>query len=648
MEEKYLNYFYRVFKKSILFLVIIFLLYLPSYPQSSDLSELRGKKISLDIKGMDIVDVFKIFSMQTGLNIVVGKNVRGTVTIFLKDVDAADAFEIIISANELAYEKEGNIVNVMTDRDYEVKYGRKFREPTQIKVVPLKYSSASDVAKALTEVKSRIGKIVADERSNSVVMLDNPISIALMTEAIERMDVPIRTEVFYLNYAKVKDIEPRISELVTKGTGQAKIDERTNKVIVTDTPQKIEEIKKIISQLDAKTKEVMIEAKIIEITLNDEYKMGVDWRWLLGKEFGMQFSDGMVGPFVIGEAAPEKLNLTEAGQYTGFLKLLNTIGKTDVLSTPKITVAENQEAKILVGEKRPFLTTQTSYDQAGRATVTDQVTFIDVGVKLNVTPTINEEGFITMKIKPEVSEAEDKELIGGEGTKKVVPLVKSSEAETTIMVKDKATVVLAGLMKDKQIKNLTKVPFLGDVPLLGNLFRTKTETTAKSELVILLTPHIVTGEEGVPEEMAKVAMEKEQPPTQEEKTPFQEKMREIVFPEEKKDLAKEYAMKEAEKTLERIEKADVVNEYYLGLSERLMDYISKNYIGLGVKGDVQVFFTLKSDGTLEGEPVVIGEVDPYLKNLAIQCVKSAGPYPRFPPEMADPQHTFNILLSFGG
>ncbi|MCM8793862.1 MAG: hypothetical protein NC898_05320, partial [Candidatus Omnitrophica bacterium] len=413
-----------------------------------------------------------------------------------------------------------------------------------------------------------------------------------------------------------------------------------------DTPQKIEEIRKVISALDARTKEVLIEAKIIEISLSDKYEMGVDWKVLLGKEFGMQFSEGMVGPFVIGEAAPEQLNLSSPGQYTGFLRLLETVGKTNVLSTPKVTAIENQEAKILVGEKRPFLTSETTYDQSGRPTVRDQVTFIDVGVKLNVTPAINEEGFIIMKIKPEVSEAEDKVLTGGEGTQKIVPLVRSSEAETTIMVKDGATVFLGGLMKDKQTRSLTKVPFLGDIPILGNLFRSKKEEIGKTELVILLTPHIVTGEEGAPAAMAREGLAKEQPSVQE--PTWREKLGELVIPEEQRDLAKEYAIKEAVKTMERIEKADVVNEYYLGLSERLMEYISRNYIGIGIKGDVQVFFTLNSDGTLEGEPVIVGEVDPYLKNLAIQCVKSAGPYPRFPPEMVDPKHTFNILLSFGG
>jgi len=630
-----------------IFLWIVIFSFFPSlsYTQSNpDLSDVSGKKISLDIRGMEINDVLKLFSMQSGLNIVAGKNVRGAVNIFLKDVDVANAFEILMAANELAYEKEGNIINVMTERDYEVIYGRKFHDRTQIKVVHLKYGAAADVAKALNELKSRVGKIVADERSNTVVMLDSPASIAQMEDAIEKMDTGAKTEVFTLNYAKAKDVEPRIGELVTKGTGQAKMDERTNKIIVIDTPQKIEEIRKVISSLDAKTREVLIEAKIIEVTLSDDYKMGVDWKKLLGGELGVQFTEGMAGPFAVGNAAKEKLDLHIKGDYTGFIKLLDTVGKTDTLSTPRVTVVNNQEAKILVGTKEPFLTSQTTYDQLGKATVADQVTFVDVGVKLSVTPVINEEGFITMKIRPEVSSAKREVLEGGQG-KRSVPVVTSAESETTVMVKDGATIVLAGLMKDKQTRDSTKVPFLGNVPLLGMLFRTKANKVEKTELVILLTPTIVTGEEGGSMAVAKGSAIKEQ--TLPEETSTRGGIGEELFPSTT-DEAKRYAVKEAEKTLERIEKSDAYNEYYLTLSDRLMQYVAQNYIGVGTKGDVQIFFTLKSDGTLEGEPVVVGEVEPALKNLAIQCVKSAGPYPHFPGSLAEPRQTFNILLSFSG
>jgi MSHA type pilus biogenesis protein MshL len=644
-------------KKIFLVLGVLFLVSSPVYPEPySGLEEVRGKKISLDIRppGMDVVEVLKIFSMQSGLNIVAGKNVRGTVTMFLKDVDVANAFEIIMAAYELAYEKEGDIINVMTERDYELIYGRKFHDRTQIKVAHLKYAAAADVAKALNEIKSRVGKIVADERSNTLVMLDSPVAISQMEEAIRRLDSLVRTEVFALNYAKAKDLEPRITELVTKGTGLAKMDEPGNKLVVTDTPQKIEEIRRIISALDTRTREVLIEAKIIEVTLNDEFKMGVNWKLLVGKELGVQFTDSTITdrtldaaiqePFVLGELATKTLTGLNAGQFEGLIKLLRSIGKTDVLSTPRITAVNNQEAKILVGQKEPFLTTTSSYDAGGVRRDAEQVTFIETGVKLNVTPTINEEGFITMKIKPEVSSATDKNL-GTDASPKKVPLVSSSEAETTVMVKDGATIVLAGLMKDKTVKQLTKVPFLGDVPLFGLLFRSKRTSAVKTELVILLTPTIITGEEGAPA-LAKTTFSGEKEQSLSREPSVREELGEALF--SLPDEPRPYAFKEAEKTLERIEETDAYNEYYLTLSDRLMQYVAQNYIGVGVQGEAQIFFTLKSDGTLDGEPVVVGEVDTVLRNLAIECVKSAGPYPRFPVSLAEPKQTFNILLSFSG
>lgn len=605
------------------------------------LSDAKSKKISLDIKNMDIVDVLKIFSMQSGLNIVAGKNVRGNVTLYLQDVDVDKAFEILMASNELAYEKEGDIINVMNERDYEVIYGRKLHDRSQIKVVHLKYAVAADVAKALNEIKSRIGKVIGDDRSNSVVLLDSPAAILQMEEAIEKMDTLSRTEVFAFNYANVKDIEPRIAELVTKGSGQVKIDERTNRMIVTDTPQKMEEIKKILSSLDARTKEVLIEARIIEVALSDEYKLGVDWKTLLGKEFGAQFASGMVGPFVIGEAASGQLGLDRSGQYTGFIKLLDTIGKTDVLSTPRITVVSGQEAKILVGSKEAYVEESTITSAEGVQETAKSVKFVDVGVKLYVTPVINEEGFITMKVKPEVSDLKEYKSIDS----KNIPIITTSEAETQVMIKDGATIVLAGLMKDKQVKSLSKVPVLGDIPLLGALFRSKTDTTTKTELVILLTPYIVTGDENVPQKIASArSVEKEQTlPTE---PSIKEELGEVLF--SSSPGSKVYPFKEAEQALQRVEKSDAYNEYYLVLSDRLMQYVADNYIGVGADGEAQVFFTLKSDGTIDGEPVVVGEVNSVLKNLAVQCVKSAGPYPRFPAEIAEPKQTFNILLSFGG
>ncbi|MEA3305661.1 MAG: hypothetical protein U9R52_02485, partial [Candidatus Omnitrophota bacterium] len=122
-------------------------------------------KISLDFKGVDIIDVLKMLSARSNLNIVAGKNVKGKVTLFLKDVDIWDAFEIILTANKLAYDKEKDIINVMTERDYEQLYGEKYYNKKELRLYKLKYAKAANISKALNQVKSKIGKVVIDESS---------------------------------------------------------------------------------------------------------------------------------------------------------------------------------------------------------------------------------------------------------------------------------------------------------------------------------------------------------------------------------------------------------------------------------------------------------------------------------------------------
>jgi len=137
-------------------------------------------RISLDLKGVDIIDVLKMLSSRSGLNIVAGRNVRGRVTLFLKDVDVWDAFEIILAANNLAYEKRADIINVMTERDYEQLYGEKYYNKKDLRVFRLEYAKAVDVSKALNQAKSKIGKIITDEPSNTLIVIDSPKSIAEM------------------------------------------------------------------------------------------------------------------------------------------------------------------------------------------------------------------------------------------------------------------------------------------------------------------------------------------------------------------------------------------------------------------------------------------------------------------------------------
>jgi type II secretory pathway component GspD/PulD (secretin) len=176
---------------------------------------------------------------------------------------------------------------------------------------------------------------------------------------------------------------------------------------------------------------------------------------------------------------------------TSTIKALQDFGDTEILSTPHIAVMNNEEARILVGRREAYVTSTTTQAQT-TATTAESVQFVDVGVKLYVTPTISENGFVTLKIRPEVSTKVDTLTTP---SKNIIPIVETSEAETRVMVKDGKTIVIGGLMKEETTLTKQKVPLLGDIPILKVLFSNRSDRIKKTELVILLTPHIITGEE---------------------------------------------------------------------------------------------------------------------------------------------------------
>ncbi|MCK5595480.1 hypothetical protein KAI19_04820, partial [bacterium] len=294
--------------------------------------DIPSSKITLlELKNMDILEVFKLLSKKSGVNIVVSNSVKGKISIFLRNVEAWDVLRMIFEANNLAYEKKGNIIKVMTEREYEAVHGRKFKDPREIKIYQLKYANAIDVKKALDQMKTKIGRIVADERANTiiindvisheskldeivkeldkpyiaktfvlkyadpkemegklkkiiskkghiqidqkagkVILVDIPKNVELAARVIEECDSKAATvtEVFELNYAKVEEIEAKLAKEVTKNIGSIIGDKTTNKIIITDLPSNMEKLSKIIMATDTKTREVLIEARIVQISLS--------------------------------------------------------------------------------------------------------------------------------------------------------------------------------------------------------------------------------------------------------------------------------------------------------------------------------------------------------------------------------------------
>ncbi|MCM8780596.1 MAG: TonB C-terminal domain-containing protein [Candidatus Omnitrophica bacterium] len=598
--------------------------------------------ISLDIKGMDIVDVLKMLAGRAGINIVIGKNVTGRTTLFLKNVELWDAFEILLLANELAYVKKGDIVNVMTQRDYELIYGDRYQDTKQMKILQLRYAKATDLSRALNQIKTNIGRIVVDENSNTISLIDTPEKIKEMERFIAMTDLPIETRVFDLSYAQADKVQNKIQEILTKGVGFSKIDERTNKIVVTDYPAKLDEIAQIIHAFDEKPKQVLIDAQIIEINPSDTFEMGVDWDYWLERNFRITGSIpiGTSDRLILGTPSSTS-TVSKKGDYKAILDLLRTIGETKVLSSPRIMVLNNQEAKILVGTKDAYITSTTS--QSGESTITSQtVNFVDVGIKLYVTPSIAKDGYITMKIKPEVSSAERQEITS-EGEITEIPIVTTSEAETTVMIKDGVTIIIGGLKKDERQKTVQKLPLLGDVPLLGLLFRSVSDEVETRELVILLTPHIVSGEKSYtvlseikPKDGAVARMEKGG-----------------IILEKISDISAGNNLGTIESDVGSFTEEGGLNfdstteaDYYRSIVDKVRFFALSERPKPTEKGEVKLKFTISGNGNLIGEPSILETTNVSLNDLAIRSIKNASPFPAFPKGITKDKETFRIILSY--
>jgi len=466
------------------------------------------RRMALDLRDMDIVDTMKFLARKGDINIIVSKDVTGRVSLFLKNVTIKDALDIILLANNLAYEKRGDILYVMTENEYKMLHGENFKDTRKVKIINLKYAKPDSVFKTLDVLKSDIGKLIVDEESGAVALIDTPEKVAKMEAVIAILDQASLTKTFSLQYAKAKDVQSVLaSRLDAKKTGSISADERNNQVIVTAFPERMKEAEELIKGMDKKTKQVLLEAKIIKVILSDDFDMGIDWDkvWMNAKDYGLNFVGNFAFPsstsnfFKIGIGNDQ----TTGHNYSAIVKMLQEYGETRNLSSPSIAVINGEEAKIHVGRTEAYVTTTISTGSTTSSTAA-QVTFLDVGVQLIVTPIINDDGYVTMNIKPEVSNVDSSLTyqIAPDVTN-TVPLVARTIAETTIMVKDGMTIIIGGLRKDEKIKVVSKMPGLGDIPILGAFFRKTSEGVEKTEIVVFITPHIITGDVDVVDQTKK-------------------------------------------------------------------------------------------------------------------------------------------------
>lgn len=517
------------------FLIFIFVLFLcqssfaqqPPIPSSSeeqrdsfDLSAIAlasqepvmvdESKITLELRGVDVLDVLKILSQRSNMNIVAGKNVQGLITIYLKEVNIREVLNTIVSALGLAFEERDGIVTVMTGQEYELIHGQPFSDRRITKAFKMKYTDSKAVQQVIQQLKGPFGKVILDERTNTLIVSDVPEILQRIEEAITQLDEPVVTKIFKLQYGSVVDIEPQLQDYITQGVGILKVDKRSNQISVTDQHEKMERLSKIIKALDIRPPQVLIEAQVVEVALFDAFRYGIDWSYVRNKltnqfngvnfapQFDLSAPASNAGSGTLSTFTVKSTRFTK-GLTDSVISILQNVGKTNTLSAPRLTVLNNEEAKLVDATKQPYVTSTVTQAQTSSATA-DQVQFIDVGVTLTVVPTISDNDTIVLKMKPEVS-SRGTDFTYNTASAQVtsafsrsIPVVSTQTLETTVIIKSGETLIVGGLIKDKQSKTLRKLPFVADIPWIGSLFRSETVDFVKTELVVFLTPYIVSGD----------------------------------------------------------------------------------------------------------------------------------------------------------
>ncbi len=407
-----------------------------------------GEKISIDFQDVELQHVFRLIADISGYNIVVSPDVKGKFSMKLTDVPWDQALNVIMRNYNLSKIIEGNIIRI-----------------------------------APTEVLTR-----------------EEIEIARAKESQEKAG-DLVTRVFPINYADVKNIKKAIEDAkILTVRGFISYDERTSSVIIKDVEKRIAEYENLITALDVPTPQVSIEAKIVEVRSEMTKELGIQWGMLWeppdsrttlgGVESLSGFTDGfnsgnplMVNlPAIVGQDKGGHIGIGYINAAATFaldlqLSALESTGKAKVISNPKITTSDNEEAKIMQGEKIPYQTVS----QDGT-----QTEFMDAFLELTVTPHITPEGTVVMKLEAKKNEADfTKQVLG-------VPTIAIKEVQTQVLISDQDTLVIGGIFTTDITKGLEAVPGFSEIPLLGRLFQKRKDIEDRNELLIFITPRIVT------------------------------------------------------------------------------------------------------------------------------------------------------------
>ena len=413
--------------------------------QDSSVVESGGVGVR-EFQGDDVGQVLRLLARQAKINMVVSEAVTGTVTMRLEDVTALQAISIIVKAKSLFMDKIENV--------YYIKTGA------------------------------------------------------------ERTAEPTESDSYQFSYSRAKDTAPLIaSQLASKDPPQ--VDERTNTIFYRETRSNLDNNRKLLVQIDKPTKQVMIEARLVEVTANPRQSYGINWAGVVGSSTNAQTikysgtdqkRDPTTGQlisdnFTLGNPNNSKLfgNLSHlaAGQFailtvpqmSATLRLLNEDADAEFLANPRVVTADNQQAKIEITRNQPV--PQLNFNEQTATAVFGGFQDKIFGNKLLVRPSVNKDNFITLSVKPEISNKVADQPFTFAGATVTSPIIDTRSLDSNVLIKSADTLAIGGLLQDEVNKGRTKVPVIGDIPILGYLFQEHLNARTKRNLLVFVTPTII-------------------------------------------------------------------------------------------------------------------------------------------------------------
>lgn len=406
--------------------------------------EYSGTRVTLDLKDADLPNVLRLFADVAGVNILVTDDVKGRITLRLVDVPWDQALDIILTTNNLGMEWVGNVIRIST----------------------LERLQREKEAKAKTQKAE---------------------------EAVQ----PIFTELIPVSYSRASDLVSKVKDLLSS-RGSVAVDARTNTLIVKDTEERIAKVKELVARLDSQTPQVLIDAKIVEASTDFRRELGISW----GGKYATTYEGDSIGVSGASEGTlkesgtadyllnlPASVGLGSGGAldfYIGALgsrffeaklSAMEEKGLGEIISSPRILTLDHTQAQIEQGVRIPF---QKIEDEEL------EIDWIDATLRLTVTPHVTADGHIKLDIECAKETPDWTRTVQGN------PTIKTSNAKTQVMVKDGEVVVIGGIYEYTKSNSTAGVPGLKDLPLIGWLFKSRTKTEDRRELMIFITPKIVT------------------------------------------------------------------------------------------------------------------------------------------------------------